>query len=214
MKFVFKGLSFFSTKTKEEKKKLSAPKKDTSYLKASEDLKKSAEELKNATLKLQNSFRQRQEALNKLVLIYNNIGDKNNAKKIASGPTPKIQQKKNPQVKPEQAKVGEGELFEIYREACINFIETDKKYYFKLRNHSDFLSGMYKRHMGNLRYYDHEFKRLKDPDQHCFTEVEAFVANQVIQNVNKIGREKFVREGHQSLYNELCSKLLTKSANQ
>jgi hypothetical protein len=213
MAFIFKGLSFFSGKVKNQVKS-NSPSNVNPYVKASEDLKRSAEELKKATLKLQDSFRHRQEAMNKLVSIFNNVGKgtANRRDNMVKNSTSKKKSVSRPDQN--QNAVAEGEFFEIYREACLNFVETDKAYYFKLCNHSDFLCSVYKRHMGNVRYYDHEFRRLKDSDQYKFTEIESYIANQVIQTVNKIGRDKFVREGHQNLYNKLCTQLVTRSANQ
>lgn len=214
MDFLFKGLPFFSGKAKQEKDLEPRMKNQNPYVKASQDLKKSVEELNRATRKLQQSFRQRQDALNNLVSIFNRVEEKSARRKNAQRSAPMAPQKKPQRSAGKKPGVSEAQLFEVYREACINFIETDKQYYFKLRNHSDFLCAVYKRHMGNLRYYDHEFRRLSKPEQFRFTEFEAYVANRVIQTVGKIGREKFVREGHQRLYTQLCSELLPKSVNQ
>lgn len=214
MSFIFRGLTFFSGKAKNEKE-LRQEEAKNPYVKASEDLKRSAEELKKATRKLQESFRTRQEAMNKLVWIFNNLSDNRSRSRSVAGKVSKPSQKARQYCKEKaRKKVSETELFEIYREACVNFVETDKEYYFKLRNHSVFLCSMYKRYMGNLRYYDHEFLKLTNQKQYRFSDVEAYVANEVLLTVNRIGREKFIRDGHQALYNELCSKLLPQSVNQ
>jgi DNA-binding ferritin-like protein (Dps family) len=206
---IFKGLSFFSGKIKEEK----APQKIRSknpYLKVSEDLKKSAEELEKAAQKLNATFSKRQEAIKKLMWI-NDTLQKNR------GRLQSVSQRRSGgsiagMEKAKTGPVSEAQLFEIYREACLSFIQPDKAYYFKLRGHSVFLSTMYKRHMGNLRYYDQEFKKLPEDKRSSFTDIEGMIANLVITKVNQIGREKFIKEGHQALYSELCNKLLAKTA--
>ncbi len=209
---IFKGLSFFSGKIKREKKEKKAFNSENLYVRVSEDLKKSADDLKMATSRLQESFRIRQEAMNQLVSIVDTLSTNRfrTKAKLSKAQTSKSKDLREEKV---QEGVAEAELFEVYREACVNFIETNKEYYFKLRNHSEFLSAMYKRYMGNLRYYDHEFRRLQDTKAYCFSEIEAYVADQVIKAVHQTGRENFIREGHQALYNELCSKLLSKTAN-
>lgn len=213
MGFVIKGFPFLAGKAKRQKTEQRTDVKNP-YVKASDDLKKSIEDLNKATRKLQQSFRHRQEAMNNLVSIFNKGEVKASPRRLAAEKKPKPRPQGQAAIKRNRETVGEAELFEVYREACINFIETDKIYYFKLRNHSDFLSAMYQRHMGNLRYYDHEFRRLSNSDQYRFTETEALVANQVIQAVSRIGREKFVREGHQNLYRQLCSEILPQKASQ
>lgn len=209
---IFKGLTLFSGKIKGDKREEKGLNAENLYVKASEDLKKSAEDLKKATNRLQESFHIRQEAMNKLVSIFSALSDKRSRAKVKPS---KVQTSKSKDIKEQEVREGvaEAELFEVYREACVNFIETNKEYYFKLRNHSEFLSAMYKRYMGNLRYYDHEFRRLQDTETYSFSEIEAYVADQVIKAVHQTGREKFIREGHQVLYDQLCSKLLAKTAN-
>lgn len=206
---IFKGLSFFSGKIKEE----NAPDKirpRNPYLKVSEDLKKSAEELEKAAQKLNATFSKRQEAIKKLMWINDTLQkDRNRLQSVSqrrSGGSIASMEKTKP------GPVSEAQLFEIYREACLNFIQPDKVYYFKLRGHSVFLSTMYKRHMGNFRYYDQEFKKLPEDKRASFTDIEGMIANLVITKVNQIGREKFIKEGHQALYSELCNKLLAKTA--
>lgn len=211
---IFKGLQIFSGKIKEDKEKTRAMDSQNPYIKVSEELKKSAEDLKRATRKLQKSFLVRQNTLNKVVAVFNTISMTRSRPYAAAGKAGGLLKKNPPEHKQAGGGISESALFDIYRAACLNFIDIDKKYYFKLRNHSVFLCSMYKRHMGNLRYYDHEFSRLKNSGQYRFTEAEAFVANEVIQVVNRIGKEKFVREGHQALYSEICSKLLPKTADQ
>jgi len=206
---IFKGLSFFSGKIKEEKAPRKVP-SENPYLKVSEDLKKSAEELERAAQKLNSTFRKRQEAIKKLMWI-NDTLQKNRdrlqsvSQQRSEGSNATVKMRKT-------GPVSEAQLFEIYREACLNFIQPDKAYYFKLRGHSVFLSTMYKKHMGNLRYYDQEFNKLPENKRGSFTEIEGMIANLVITKVNQIGREKFIKEGHQALYSELCNKLLAKTA--
>ncbi len=211
---IFKGLGFFTAKTKKKvPRKSVTPGKQSPYNKVADELKKSAEELERATHKLQASFQARQQAIKKLVAISSSLNKGITVKGRLEGKT-----ERRPVSKPlpsaaavSKMKMAESQLFEVYREACLNFIQTDKAYYFKIRNHSKFLSTMYKRHMGNLRYYDQELRRLnqRDLEQYKFNEAEAFIANQVILAVNRMGREKFIKEGHQALYNRLCSKFLT-----
>jgi hypothetical protein len=211
---IFKGLSFFSGKLRDQRKKAAPhkPEGENPYKKASEELKKSAEELELAAKKLQLSFQARQETLKRLVWISKNLNNKSAAAKKPQQQKALVQKSISDPVKPR--KVSEGHLFEVYREACLNFIEPNKAYYFKLRNHSQFLASLYQRHMGNLRYYDQEFRRIKEEKREKFSEFEAYVANLVIKEVNQMGREKFVKEGHQALYNELCVKLLGKSVDR
>jgi len=206
---IFKGLPFFSGKMKQENVSNKVPTKNP-YIKASEDLKKSAEELEKAAQKLNSTFRKRQEAIKKLMWINNAL--QKNRDRLESVSPRRAESLKTNVVRATTGPVSEAQLFEIYREACLNFIQTDKAYYFKLRRHSVFLSTMYKKHMGNLRYYDQEFKKLPEQKQESFTEIEGMIANLVITKVNQIGREKFIKEGHQALYSELCNKLLAKTA--
>jgi len=208
---IFKGLSFFSGKMKEEKTPLKIP-SENPYVKASEDLKKSAEELEKAAQKLNSTFRKRQEAIKKLMWINNTLQKNRDQLQSVSQRRPEETKAIVGVKKSDTGPVSEAQLFEIYREACLNFIQSDKAYYFKLRGHSVFLSTMYKRHMGNLRYYDQEFKKLPDNKRERFTDIEGMIANLVITKVNQIGREKFIKEGHQALYSELCNKLLAKTA--
>ncbi len=106
--------------------------------------------------------------------------------------------------------VTEEEFFSVYHEACLTFIEPNKTYYFKLRNHSDFLSAMYRKCMENVRYFDHEFFKLDDKDQFIFTPLEAFVAASVITVVNRVGKERFLKQDHQNLYNEMLKNFKLK----
>ena len=215
---IFKGLSFFSGKLKGQKSK-AAPEKGAGsnvYSKASEDLRKSAEELELAAKKLQESFQTRQETLKKLVWISRHLNNKPSTRKAVDAKmAPRIAaaDSDSQEAVIQGIKVSEGQLFETYREACLNFIEPNRKYYYKLRGHSQLLSVMYQRHMGNLRYYDQEFRKLTEEERDSFSEFEAYVANVVIQEVNQVGREKFVKEGHQILYNQLCAKFFPKSVN-
>jgi hypothetical protein len=209
---IFKGLGFFTTKKKGTEKPV-PPKQESPYNKVADDLKKSAEELERATHKLQASFQARQQAIKKLVAISSSL---NRGITMKGSLNEKTEPKPGAKPMPTSAairkmKMAESQLFEVYREACLNFIQTDKAYYFKIRNHSKFLSTMYKRHMGNLRYYDQELRKLKNKELagYKFNEAEAFIANQVILAVNHMGREKFIKEGHQALYNKLCAKFLT-----
>ncbi|MDX1764310.1 MAG: hypothetical protein R3231_08320 [bacterium] len=215
---IFRGLSFFSGKLKGQKKKAAPeePSNSNAYSKVSEDLRKSAEELELAAKKLQDSFQTRQETLKKLVWISRHLNNKPATRKLSEAKT--VPQSEPTGVKDQHAmiqgmQVSEGQLFETYREACLNFIEPNRDYYYKLRGHSELLSVMYQRHMGNLRYYDQEFRKLSDEKRESFSQFEAYVANVVIQKVNQVGREKFVKEGHQVLYNELCAKFFPKSVN-
>jgi len=210
----FKGFHLFSGIIKIGKEKTPALDFQNPYLKVSEELKKSAEDLKRATHKLQQSFLTRQNALNKVVAVFNSLSMNRSRSYAVAGRSDGLLKSKPREDKSGANGISESGLFEIYREACLNFIEPDKTYYFKLRSHSVFLCAMYKRCMGNLRYYDHEFQKIENPGQYRFTETEAYVANEVIQVVNRIGREQFVREGHQTLYNDICSKLLPKTADQ
>jgi hypothetical protein len=212
---IFRGLPFFSGKLKSKKEEETPQKVKpvNPYVRASEELKKSAEELEKAAQRLNCTSRKRQEAIKKLVWI-NNTLQKN---RLSLKEVPKEEARdESPSAsgsKPGEAgEVSEAQLFEVYREACLNFIHTDKAYYFKLRNYSVFLSAMYKRHMGNLRYYDQEFKKLPEQNRQSFSEIEGMIAHLVITKVNQMGRERFVKEGHQALYSELCNKLLSKSA--
>ncbi len=209
---IFKGLNFFTTKKKDSGRPV-PPKEENPYNKVADELKKSAEELERATQKLQVSFQARQQAIKKLVAISSTLNRGITMKGSLNG---KSERRHGPKPMPtsgavRKMKMAESQLFEVYREACLNFIQTDKTYYFKIRNHSPFLSSMYKRHMGNLRYYDQELRRLSRTDlaQYKFNEAEAFIAHQVIIAVNRMGREKFIKEGHQVLYNQLCAKFLT-----
>ncbi|NOY53435.1 MAG: hypothetical protein GXP58_07410 [Deltaproteobacteria bacterium] len=206
---IFKGLPFFSGKMKQERVREKV-RTGNPYVRASEELKKSAEELEKAAQKLNSTFRKRQEAIKKLMWI-NDTLQKNRDRLQTTSPlrpeTSKVAEKGKI-----SGPVSEAQLFEIYREACLNFIQTDKTYYFKLRGHSVFLSTMYKKHMGNLRYYDQEFRKLPENKRESFSDIEGMIANLVITKVNQIGREKFIKEGHQALYSELCNKLLARTA--
>jgi len=208
-KMIFKGLSFFSGKMKPERISEKAP-AGNPYVKASEELKKSAEELEKAAQKLNATFRKRQDAIKKLMWINSTL--QNNRGKLQTASSRRPGTAKGVDPGKATGPLSEAQLFEIYREACLNFIQTDKNYYFKLRGHSVFLSTMYKKHMGNLRYYDQEFKKVPEGKRENFTDTEGMIANLVITKVNQIGREKFIKEGHQALYSELCNKFLAKTA--
>jgi len=213
---IFDGLPFFSGKTKENELKqrnTKNAKTPNSFLKASDDLRKTARQLEQATKKLHASLLARQEAMKKLARINSSLQNRKPVQSLPVGTVRGVVQGRGGTERPPVKHVTEAQLYEIYREACLNLIDTDRTYYFKLRDHSVFLSAMYKRHMGNLRYYDQEFRKLRESDRkrYRFSEIEAFVANQVILTVNQIGREKFIKDGHQSLYSKLCDTLQTSS---